>query len=710
MNRARCSSRRLAPHLCALVLTMGGLAMADDPVTLLAEGFEAGLAGWNATGDADFDTDAAQPHGGEACARITIPAGAEPRYQKLELLLEGILPGDEFTVEGWVRTEGLTEGTGGYFAFVFLDDAGERTGIAHPKVALENGRNGWERLFLTATAPKGTSHATLDLVLNSVGTAWYDDVSVVRTARLEPWPDLGDAERQVRIDPDTVVQPRFAGVGFHVFFHCHGYSRELLDTVLLKHWRELNPSFARMTDLRSWDRAKLDEVAEACLALKETGAEIYYTSWDPPVLTSDEERGAYAEEVADTLEYLIRERGATNLRWYCMSNELSLAGWGAMASDLPTFRAYHQALYDAFEARGLDVGLLATDASPVEYWHTLEWAAENMDDITAIYGGHHYFNNHSPDDERFYPWFRDRLAWAAGIARSKGKDFLIGEFGCKQDGRTVDGVKLDRCVYFETPDEPLIAIQLADAVIAALNSGVYAVGYWTYSDFPDEYNSAYVNKWGVIRWSGDDHSTRDHYYGYGLLTKFCRGPAEVFAVTTDDPHLRAAALRSASGAYTVVALNRARADAPVRIALPGAPNGLRFRRYLYDPAAVPRSPHGDLQGPSGALTLTDGALVDRLGPNCLAVYTTAYDDEPPGPVTGLEIERGGGQATLTWEASPDADLCYYRVFRSATTPVAAADANRIGSTVGTTFVDHDAPEGEVHYRVVAVDQSGNASE
>ena len=41
-----------------------------------------------------------------------------------------------------------------------------------------------------------------------------------------------------------------------------------------------------------------------------------------------------------------------------------------------------------------DIKLLAIDASPFTYWLTIEWAAENMDDITGVYGGHHYINGY----------------------------------------------------------------------------------------------------------------------------------------------------------------------------------------------------------------------------------------------------------------------------------------------------------------------------
>jgi hypothetical protein len=67
-----------------------------------------------------------------------------------------------------------------------------------------------------------------------------------------------------------------------------------------------------------------------------------------------------------------------------MTNELSLAGWGKLAQYLPKFRDYHQALYDELEPRKLDIKRLATDASPISFWETIQWARENMDEITGI--------------------------------------------------------------------------------------------------------------------------------------------------------------------------------------------------------------------------------------------------------------------------------------------------------------------------------------
>jgi hypothetical protein len=501
-----------------------------------------------------------------------------------------------------------------------------------------------------------------------------------------------------------VVQQRFGGVGFHNFHQLQNVTKPHFDQVLGKSWRELNPSFARVTDQWNLDAKTKNSLAEHALFLKKTGTEIYITTWGPQNTKTEADRLAYVKKEVDNLEYLVRERGATNVRWYCMTNELSLGSWGSLRNDLATFKDYHQKFYDELKRRGLDIGLLATDASPVKYWDTIEWAANNMDEITGVYGGHHYINDHPLDDLRFYPWFYEVLKRNADLAAKKGKKFIIGEFGAKQYAGPpkVPGVPWDSCHYFDTPQESLVGIQLAEAVIAAVNAGIYALGYWTFSDFPDDASPRFFNKWGVLRWSGTDHSTRSHYYAFGLLTKFLRGPATAFSVKTGDELVRVAAVRHhGTDTWPVAIVNRRPGAVPITLDLEGAPVNASFRKYVYDPQHVPQNEFGDLQPPTGKIPMRGGKLTDTLAPGTLTVLTTAYDEKPPAPVRGVRSTRtGDGKWRIEWKPSDEEDLCYYRVYRSG---------KQIGSTIATEFDDERAaPGGKPAYQVVAVDRSGNA--
>jgi hypothetical protein len=516
--------------------------------------------------------------------------------------------------------------------------------------------------------------------------------------------------QKCEVHTNDIVHPRFGGVGFHVFHHVHSTTKEHLEQVIAKRWREMNPSFARLNDNWRWDREMLDKLASHLLRMKDTGTEVYITTWNPEDTKEGEERVEYAERVVDNLEYLVREKGATNIKYYCMTNELSMKGWGSLREDLPKFRDYHQKIFDALKARNLDIKLLASDASPISRWDTIQWATENMDEITGVYGGHHYINDYTPENLEFYSWFLSSMRWGAGMARGMGKDFILGEFGCKQDGRIIDGIRRDTCIYWDTPLETLVGIQLAEAAIAALNGGVYSLCYWTFTDFPDSYSRNYINKWGTFKWSDDDYSTRAHYYAYGLLTRFFRGPATVFRTSSDDPLLRVAAIKHhGKNTYSIAIVNRKNENVPVNISLDGKALNGEFRKYVYDPNNVPWHPFGDLQGPAGKLTMSGGHLTDTVGAGTLTVYTTDYDEQPPAAVDVLKVERDSeGKYHLEWQPSPEPDFCYYRIYRSTEADFIPSPDTRIGSTVANEFLDEDAKVGvEYYYRVTAVDQSGN---
>jgi hypothetical protein len=98
-----------------------------------------------------------------------------------------------------------------------------------------------------------------------------------------------------------------------------------------------------------------------------------------------------------------------------------------------------------------------------------------MDDITGVYGGHHYINGYDLFDTDFYDFFYEKMKWGSELARSKDKRFIIGEFGPKQNSNVIDSVKHDACIYNNTPLEKYAPLQVAEALIAMINGGIYAI-------------------------------------------------------------------------------------------------------------------------------------------------------------------------------------------------------------------------------------------
>jgi hypothetical protein len=513
-----------------------------------------------------------------------------------------------------------------------------------------------------------------------------------------------------------VISENFTGVGYHAEMFLDATTPEFFDQVIAKRWKELNPGFARI--FHHWtrrqpgvrDQAALDALLKQILFMKHSaGTEVYLTTSSPKDTPEGAEREAYAKAVVDELEYL-HKQGATNITTYNMSNELSMGRWAAMVRDLPKFKDYHRLIHAEIARRGLKLALLSTDASPINNWNTIEWAAANMDELTEVYGGHHYANEHPPESLDFYEWFRGKCAEGVKLARSKGKEFILGEFGPAQYLQHKYGVRWDAQRYFGTKLEPLSGLQTAEAALAAMNGGVRAMGYWTFMDYPES-DRYFVNHWGLFEWMKNGGAVRAPYYSYGMMSKYFRGPARVFELSASDQRIRAGAVRhSETGKWSVAVINRFESPVQVSVRLPADTGNAVFRKYVYSVGSPPRTEEGDLQEHTGKVNLKAGRFSDEAGPLSLNVYTGYYDDEAPLPVEGLKAERvryapNGQQEMnaqkLTWRPSTSADVIYYRIL---------FNGERVGSTVSAEYTDGDVrrPAGG-KYTVIAVDSSGNAS-
>ena len=513
-----------------------------------------------------------------------------------------------------------------------------------------------------------------------------------------------------------ILNENFRGIGFHVFYHLHDAPQWHYDEIFAKRWRELNPAFARITDHQKWDHTRKDKVAQYLEVMKDTDSELYFTTWDTREINRYEREIDYVRDEVDNLAYFKIDKGFQQINYYCMANELSVENWASMVDDLDRFKRVHQLFYDEINKRNLDIKLLATDASPFRYWPTIEWAADNMDQITGVYGGHHYINEYDLFDTGFYNFFYEKMKWGSGLAREKNKRFIVGEFGPKQNSNIIDSVRHDACIYNNTPLERYVPLQVAEALIAMINGGIYAASYWTFSDFPSSYGSKYINKWGVFKWEMDDFTTRPNYYSLGLFTKFLRGPAEVIEVITSDSLVRVCAVRNLKEHSISIALvNRNREKKVVEFRMDSSYNQMNFRKYIYDPENVPFNYFGDLQEYSKKVMLENQAFTDTITAGSVIVYTTFYNEDPPEPVAGLQVNaariEGRDRNVLTWEPNREKDFCYYRIYRSTEKDFTISPEKQVATTIRSDYIDrkvHGLPD--YYYRVVAVDQSGNSSE
>lgn len=546
----------------------------------------------------------------------------------------------------------------------------------------------------------------------------------------------------------------FGGFGFHnseaMFYPL--IEKEHFDQKICKCYREISPGFMRtFGGYSDWTKEHMDAFAEYYEKMQKwTETPIYFACAKGKYHLSDEERIQYAEDVAENLAYLINEKNVKQIRYYCFSNEMSINDWGGLLKDLPLFQKYHEYLFSAFQKRKLRIGLLATDASNIKNWGTLDYAIENMKRISEDFCLHAYVQEYDIDDPDFYEWFY-KLCYDTSVKCCKcdGKRFILGEFGIKRMTGNEDdslirknGVIKDVTTFSYTGEGAYAALMYAEGHMAAINAGVFATVLWTFADYPDPYTCHYserdpyakkwamcepfisetqdvkYNKCGLMKWEEDgDYSVREMYWCIGLMAKYCKRNAKVLDIENDDPLVRLTALLNRDGSVSIIIVNRHTEPTPLKLKpdLKHIERQQPLRVYEYDSRNVCMNEFGDLQDYSALLKLNDGEIEYTLLPESLTVLTTDYQTRP-APIFAKGVRRR--KNLLTWKAVKDDAHCYYRVYRGKTRDFTPSIENQIASTVDTTldfsarYLDDAAikrVEGS-YYKVLSVDRSGNGLE
>ena len=100
-------------------------------------------------------------------------------------------------------------------------------------------------------------------------------------------------------------------------------SDEFRDQRVLKTFHEISPTYARVfAGYWDWTREAMDRFADYYDAtFRRAGTTLYLVPGRMPVITDNFKASEYCEAVATRLEYLVRERKCTKIRYYCLSEE-----------------------------------------------------------------------------------------------------------------------------------------------------------------------------------------------------------------------------------------------------------------------------------------------------------------------------------------------------------------------------------------------------
>ena len=131
-------------------------------------------------------------HSGKRCARCDVDPGAEPSWVKWVQSDVRVLPDTDYLLQGWVRAKGV-KGAAGLFVHVHAT----KPMVINKVASAGEGTYEWQKVEIVFHTPPDARSATIGTVLRGTGTAWYDDVALIRSSRETPLrAEAGKPERR----------------------------------------------------------------------------------------------------------------------------------------------------------------------------------------------------------------------------------------------------------------------------------------------------------------------------------------------------------------------------------------------------------------------------------------------------------------------------------------------------------------------------------
>ena len=524
----------------------------------------------------------------------------------------------------------------------------------------------------------------------------------------------------------------FGGVGFHNSEATMTpiMSKKFKEQVVLKVFREISPTYSRVfAGYANWSKEAMDSFADYYdETFRKAGTLVYAVPGRMPYITDDFDIEDYCEKVASNLEYLIKERNCTKIRYYCVTNELSVGNtYAYLSKHLDLLKTLHEGLYKAFRRHNLDIGLLATDCSGVEQFGQIDWAAENMDEVTECYCAHLYSNKYLPGDINAYKYYVESFTPPVMTAHAKEKRFVLGEYGLTMQNRfNKFPMRNDVSYPVDMPEtDSIYAISLCEMAMAAINCGSLAAVMWTLYDYPDpfirengdtpEEKARYdvarfsghgldirYNKNGIIKWCDEDkdYTARSSLYTMGYMAKLFKKGSRVLDTKWDDETIRCCGVTNSDGSVSVAIINWSE-DAVSTDLNMDFEISKPMRRYEYMADNVPLNKFNDLQDYTAVISLAKGANTITMPAKSITFFTTDYKDRTPSKIKNIRAKDG----VLTWDKCTDEEHTYYRVYASDSKDFEICIENQIASTVAESV----AIDGKHKYfKVISVDKWGNA--
>lgn len=421
---------------------------------------------------------------------------------------------------------------------------------------------------------------------------------------------------QMIVDPTNVMPGHFLGLGTEwdsASYDAHSVTDSDF-AVVLKRLTWMRPSFLRIMMQVKWafpdgrrftpDNPAMSAFYRHLDYCQKHGITVFLTDWGcepdwlrvPGVENVGDPK--YAEMIGVYLDYLLRQRGYSCIRYFIMVNEpnLEVRDWSRWKQGLLQVK-------EQIQARGLDrqIALAGPDSSGADEW--LEQAASELAGDLAVYDIHHYAGREdvrAGHEETYY-----RTRWDSvrqSDPQASGKVLLAGEAGLWSDGASGQDNPLHMQYEY--------GVDMADYAIQALSAGCHGVSAWMLDD-----NSHMSFSWGMWSDKTKGMTFKPWFYSWALMTRLLPAGAMLMPIRSPLPGLRGLAAKMPSdathgAAWTFALVNRSNEPISVHLRVVDAGKvGLRTYRYCREERKADNDGF-PLPVSQAAVNLSEGASVD----------------------------------------------------------------------------------------------------
>jgi hypothetical protein len=346
------------------------------------------------------------------------------------------------------------------------------------------------------------------------------------------------------------------------------------------------------------------------------------------VHSAPQDLNAFANGLATLMEYLIKKRGYTCIKWLAITNEpgKSWSWWQSPNGPLPIGPGL-AAVSKALAQHGLNLPLSGPD-NGMDAFPTAVGS-----EYAPLLGAYDFHDYQVDFDFHTYGYLasqeHDIATWAK-LAHDQGKPVFLSEYGTSTYRQAPDT---------ESPSSVESVLVDSEFVIRDANAGVDGFNHWSFLNRGDlDGQWQYIDTWDRNRKQllTDFAPHPNTYFGLGLLSRFIAKHSDVFSCQVNGSEVKdrqrvfCAAFRSPKGNLTLAIINDAQTDFPLKLTWARTPPTAKFYRYRY---AEPKRNRADVKVNSES-EFSPGAgsasWQDTLPPESLTIYSTykLHADDP----------------------------------------------------------------------------------